>query len=284
MQESWNGKSLKWYVIMGPTKLTNNKDDYLAKPVNGKVLEKMLVKWAIEGKLKRSALSRSITTGNEVPTNDSMPAESAANIPAAAPFPLRREDSTPGETQDSPVESAKETRFKYANESAFAKSSESEAAGTQRRADLEEQSVALRDDKLLNIGQNPRLQQHYSTDDSEHHDIPALGQPLPLTQENIGKFIDEQKEESRAGSVGTSKLGYIDMPIGPQTVLGKEGNESESSLLVHQEQSQQDNASLRESVDGTAREVRPARARPLVANVASRNGSDRTVTQVDRKR
>ncbi len=286
MQESWNGKSLKWYVIMGPTKLTNNKDDYLAKPVNGKVLEKMLVKWAIEGKLKRSALNRSVTTGDDIVSNDSISAEFAVKIPAAASLPLRRDDSTPGQSQDGPVEPAKEDRFKYANESAFAKSSESEAAGTQRRADLEEQSIALRDNKLLNMGQNPRLQYHCSTDDGEHHDILSLAQPLPLTEENIGKFVDEQekKEGSRAGSVGTSKLGYIDMPIGARTVEGEAGNECESSLLVHREPSLQHSAGLRDAVYGTAREVRYPKARPLMADVAARNGSDRTVTQADSKR
>lgn len=35
-------------------------DDYLAKPVRGKVLENMLVKWAVEGKQQRRLLKGSM--------------------------------------------------------------------------------------------------------------------------------------------------------------------------------------------------------------------------------
>ena len=164
-------------------------DDYLAKPVRGKVLENMLVKWAIEGKQQRTLANGIIqlpyqlkeagidgeyfaTTENRLRPSISHTG-SADDITAAVnPEAVGMHHTSSSETIDSSKEmdssdqSSNDTRL--------------------RRAEAQESAISLRNDKLISAANNPRLQ-HRDAEDRRH--TPRLA----LTEENVEKLADEQK-------------------------------------------------------------------------------------------
>ncbi|KAH4611392.1 hypothetical protein HBI56_094140 [Parastagonospora nodorum] len=156
-------------------------DDYLAKPVKGKLLEKMLVKWAIEGRRK--------TARAKLSTNDS------DRHGGAATFPTRnRRGKDRPQIAGSPVEpettahalTAQLDRLHFENDTALARSCETDGDRALRRIQAEERDTMLRDDKLLSLT-GPDLLRHdnlQSVKDAEA--------PMPLTEENIEKLVHGQ--------------------------------------------------------------------------------------------
>ena len=155
-------------------------DDYLAKPVKGKTLENMLVKWALEGRRKkklREGLS-SRHTDHDSSCADTESSFISPGIPESIPVP----------------ENINQAR-------AIADSStlpgiESEGDRGMQRVEAEEKATALRDDKLL-----------AASEAHLHHVMPgspAIGPSvrpgLPtaaLTEENMG-ILDREHDESSA--------------------------------------------------------------------------------------
>jgi hypothetical protein len=172
-------------------------DDYLAKPVKGKLLEKvtltqphsiltsdlyqMLVKWAIEGRRK--------TAKAKLSTNDS------DRHGGAATFPTRnRRGKDRPQIAGSPVEpettahalTAQLDRLYFENDTALARSCETDGDRALRRIQAEERDTMLRDDKLLSLT-GPDMLRHdnlQSVKDAEA--------PMPLTEENIEKLVHGQ--------------------------------------------------------------------------------------------
>ncbi|CAI6331611.1 unnamed protein product [Periconia digitata] len=155
-------------------------DDYLSKPVKGKLLEKMLVKWAVEGS-RRKVRAKAQAAANErdrrggAPTDDAGPSATAQNPPDHLPQiaqPLK------SETAASPALTAELDRLHYQNDTALAKSSETDVDRALRRIHAEEMASTLRDDKLLSLtGAELALL-------SDRDSVPKL----PLTQENMQKL------------------------------------------------------------------------------------------------
>lgn len=158
-------------------------DDYLAKPVKSKLLEKMLVKWAIEGRRKTAKIMSS--TNNE----DQHGVASTSAPTTAASLSAKDHPQVPG----LPVEpettaqalTTRLDRLHYQSDAAFARTSEDEGDRAMRRIHAQERDTKLRDDKLLSLG-GPQL---------IHHDISQgreIEPSMPLTEENIEKLVHEQ--------------------------------------------------------------------------------------------
>lgn len=161
-------------------------DDYLAKPVKGKVLEKMLVKWAIAR--RKTAKTKPTTNGIDRHSTSSASApissdgQSAKDLPQVAGLPVRSETTAQALT-------AQLDRLHYQNDAAFARTTEDEGDRAMRRIQAEERDTKLRDDKLLSMVE-PQLIRH----DNHHPQGQQNEESMPLTEENIEKLVHEQEE------------------------------------------------------------------------------------------
>ncbi|KAF1835414.1 putative histidine kinase HHK6p [Decorospora gaudefroyi] len=171
-------------------------DDYLAKPVKGKLLEnEMLVKWAIEGRRK--------TAPGKPPTNDN-DRHGVATMSAPSPIASFSAGDQPRTTSMSvePETTARALtlhldRLHYQTDAALARSNEDEGERAMRRIHAEERDTKLRDEKLLSLVE-PQLIRHSNTQGRESW--PSM----PLTEANIEKLAHEQDGDSptmrKAGS------------------------------------------------------------------------------------
>lgn len=202
-------------------------DDYLAKPVQGRVLENMLVKWALEAKRKRE---RAGDAPSPLPWQHKAPGidgEHFANEPTLRPsisHPTSNDDlsTVPGamtsptmQATTSPGSNPRE----FAATSAWTKSAETEDQTQARRAEADERAIFLRDDKLLAAADNPRLQHQTSEDSERKLDAPTLA----LTEENVDRLADKQHSN-----------GSMDRIAGMLGVNAEAGR-SNTSLLVNAE-------------------------------------------------
>jgi hypothetical protein len=152
----------------------------------------MLVKWAIEGR-RKTAKTKPSTNDNdrqERATTPSKKAPSAKNRPQIAGSSAETETTAQALT-------ARLDRLHYKNDTALARSSESDGDRAMRRIDAMERDTMLRDDKLLSLT-GPDLLRHNSSQERE-------AQPsMPLTEENIEKFVHAQDGDSKTLRVRSS--------------------------------------------------------------------------------
>ncbi|KAF2221729.1 hypothetical protein BDZ85DRAFT_264300 [Elsinoe ampelina] len=192
-------------------------NDYLSKPVKGKVLEKMLVKWALEikKKRKRSSTSSAAQEGFKVkrqPTSEHIRRDGTSTPvqQMVSPNPLHRENSDSSDvslgtqadikdtglalpsrthTGDSDNLNNKLTHINYVTADAMRRSTETPATSAQRHIENEERAMLLRDEQLLGSGEDPKsaLSRGVS-DETMHSDVQegVLGQKL--TMENMQRF------------------------------------------------------------------------------------------------
>ncbi|KAK4565568.1 hypothetical protein LTR86_004185 [Recurvomyces mirabilis] len=145
-------------------------DDYLAKPVKKPNLERMLVKWAIEGKRKRAEAAASNVMGSGDPK-------------MKRPTPNRNKSSflSEGSTVSPQDQLTSELdRLEAYHRNAFARSSEAPGDIAIRRQKAEEKAITLRDDVLLEAGEDPK------TKTGKSHGGSDTGHAL--TTENMEKF------------------------------------------------------------------------------------------------
>ena len=156
-------------------------DDYLAKPVKGKILEKMLLKWAIESKKKtfEAVVGRSDPTADmsRSSVSDSL---SEAGADGTSP-PLVGHGRTPDFAVESRGSLSRTPSDDARLATVMAKSVETEDARTMRRAEAEETAMALRDANLRSVaGGSSRT-------------TAASGPTHALTHENMDKFEHAQE-------------------------------------------------------------------------------------------
>ncbi|PSN63467.1 hypothetical protein BS50DRAFT_679732 [Corynespora cassiicola Philippines] len=169
-------------------------DDYLAKPVKGKLLEKMLVKWAIEGRRKLAKLSASgkdqdLRGGTSTPA----PAKARPSATAQKHSDQRQISHAPVASETPaplPALTAELDRLHFESNAALAKSSETDGERALRRIEAEEMATSLRDDKLLSLTgpSPPPVHRHNSYQGVE-------GPTHALTSENVQKLAREQDDE-----------------------------------------------------------------------------------------
>jgi hypothetical protein len=201
-------------------------DDYLSKPVKGKTLEKMLVRWAIS-KRRPGASGEPMFDGSEcaepgehncgtaaIPiygqgkksdeTNDANSDESVADSPS--PPPIQNTRPTIGERQNS-------HRLRLPGP-------ESEADRAERREEAAEKATSLRDDKLVEAGG--------LTGERLHHENIKPAQRLTI--ENVGKLDKEAKKRNPRMDLLTRKDGKV-----------VEAGDSNSSLAAEAEEDEGEN-------------------------------------------
>ena len=142
-------------------------DDYLSKPVKKPNLEKMLVKWAIEGKRKRAELAK--CPGKPV-------------RPVAERLTSFTSDTTTVQSQQEHLSSELD-RLEYSQRAAAERSTETVGDSVIRQQEAEEKAISLRDDALIKSGE------HYTTKLGRGASDEALQMRHPssnaLTRENI---------------------------------------------------------------------------------------------------
>jgi len=165
-------------------------DDYLAKPVKGKLLEKMLVKWAIEGRRKTAKIRLSTNeddrhggASTSAPFSTARP--SGKDRPEIAGLPVESETTAQALT-------AQLDRLHFEEDAALARSAESDGDRALRRIQAEERDTMLRDDRLLALT-GPDLLRHNS-----HNGSKEAEPTMPLTEENIEKLVHGQEGNSHA--------------------------------------------------------------------------------------
>ncbi len=154
-------------------------DDYLSKPVKGKTLEKMLVRWAISRRTPRSP-GAAYSEGSEC----SEPGEHSCGSTAVPMFGPERAGKMPGVREPPQVETdrPRPTMSERQNSQRLTlPGTENEGDRAGRREEAEEKATALRDEKMV--------------DAASHHGERLLPpEKVPgqmLTVENMGKLERE---------------------------------------------------------------------------------------------
>lgn len=143
-------------------------DDYLAKPVKKGNLEKMLVKWVVEGKKKRANLQQL-----------SAPSQGRPDM-SRTQSNFTDDSKTAQEQLDSEVDRLSFARYKIEH------SSESDGDRAMRHQRNEEKAISLRDDALIESGDDPK--NHLGRGGSEgshHHSAAEQSSSTKLTTANM---------------------------------------------------------------------------------------------------
>jgi len=192
-------------------------DDYLAKPVKQKTLEKMLVRWALNRRIPMTPSDR-----ESYSSDCSESGEHNCGTAAIPIFGQGKPHRKPEVHVTSPVEENSENRRpamsdRQSSHHLNLPGTESESDRAERREELEEKATALRDDKLVEIagGGTPG--------DRIPHEDRELGQRL--TVENVGKLereVNNSEQQRRKGKRKEKSSGASDVRAGGRT----EGNDS----------------------------------------------------------
>lgn len=150
-------------------------NDYLAKPVKFEALEKMLVKWAIEGRRRTQRSSQN----------------------AQIQVPLLQPPTTGN--GDTKASSPERQLLEFDTRKALIKTSETENVSSKRRADEEETAMSVRDNKLLDAASGTsshpgRLLRLPSDENQALSGARGQGGTHALTRENMSRFVGEQDE------------------------------------------------------------------------------------------
>ncbi|MCJ1479056.1 hypothetical protein MMC13_007740 [Lambiella insularis] len=175
-------------------------DDYLAKPVKGKLLEKMLVKWALKSKIhgQHNTSYHSTHTGHD--SYCDQPAEHHHNQPTSVDS---SEATAKAEEISNPFERRDITRA--LSHDAVLPGPESEGERGMRRAEAEEKATALRDDKLLITAGEERMLRFHTSIPTTEITLPRTMPPTAaLTAENMDKLVREQSPVHPLGRLSST--------------------------------------------------------------------------------
>jgi CheY-like chemotaxis protein len=225
-------------------------DDYLSKPVKGKVLEKMLLKWAVEGgrKERQESQRESISVVSEYSVqeaqnyqekaeNGSLPEHRTTVTISSQPTDstnslysrLQKHKMT--KLSGSELESQL-NRLDYADVNSLTKASETTSQRHDRRLKIEEKASSLRDDKFLSVSISAEMQHQPGLANSSLS--PREKEPRsaryredhashPLTLGNLEKHSSQQRIEGEGMIGGDARL----KGKGGKGSMRTEGNESD---------------------------------------------------------
>jgi response regulator RpfG family c-di-GMP phosphodiesterase len=163
-------------------------NDYLAKPVKGKTLEQMLLKWAVEKK-RKAALSQSPAVSPmavEIPQPQlpSVPSRNVAQKETKAsvdqPIPRKGQGA-------SDVLATKLNKLNFQSDTAFARSAETAESRSMDRLRNEEKAMQLRDQQLFASAATPKKLLGVQGETSTQDEVTET-RPSKLTRENIEKL------------------------------------------------------------------------------------------------
>ncbi|GAB7364411.1 hypothetical protein MBLNU230_g4953t1 [Neophaeotheca triangularis] len=180
--------------------------DYLAKPVKKGNLERMLVKWAIEGKRKREELSPAFSGKNQPPAR---PAQ------GRAPSSFLSSSSDHLEPPQDHLESELD-RLELSERAALSRASETVDMRASRQQASEEKAMSLRDDLLMEAGEDPKnkmgrgdhsVDKHSTTTDhlttENMQKMSKTENPIArLRKEESGETIFASDDDSTAATAG----------------------------------------------------------------------------------
>ncbi|TVY43914.1 Two-component system protein A [Lachnellula occidentalis] len=195
-------------------------DDYLAKPVKGKMLEKMLVRWAIN---RRLPVTSSVHEFDE--SDCSEPGEHNCGTAAIPMFGqgTKKQSNTPVKKQEEPVlQNSKPTMLERQNSHRLTLPGiESEGDRLGRREKAEEKATALRDEKLVHAGGvSDALHTHVEEQRSSNQ---------KLTVENMGKLDREARSRSPTPEVKKRRKSLTGDSAGAETGTDSGRGDEENS-------------------------------------------------------
>lgn len=163
----------------------------------------MLLKWALEGRRKR--------------------AQVANNPKSQRPSGSRNPSSFTSDSSNlqSPHDhlSSELIRLEFAHRAAFESSAESAGARAIRHQEAEEKAISLRDDALIESGEDPKTRLGRGlSDEGHHHDAEADA----LTAENMQKFSQSDRMEAlkREESVADADASSVGATLGESQSTG----------------------------------------------------------------
>ncbi|OJD29247.1 histidine kinase hhk6p [Diplodia corticola] len=191
-------------------------DDYLSKPVRGKLLEKMLVKWAVQAKRKQETLDFAQGRNSAVPETIQESGDDSKDRAASSKTPSPNSPTPPSESTDDGDKRNSLTpaldRISYRETSAMRKTDESESERAVRRAQQEEKAADLRDEKLLSSTDDPHTRPQI-TPKAPERDVVRRGEAShALTRENMEKLVEEQEDGLRRRKSDDTDVGYLAHP------------------------------------------------------------------------
>jgi CheY-like chemotaxis protein len=152
-------------------------DDYLSKPVKKPNLERMLVRWALEGRRKQALLS--------VNANDSA-------RPGQSQESSYNSQSTGSHESPQDHLSSELDRLEYSQRTALERSHESVSDKAERQEQAEEKAMSLRDNLLMGAGDDPRKRLGRGPSEQNIHDAEGAtsAQSHMLTTANMQALDD----------------------------------------------------------------------------------------------
>jgi hypothetical protein len=185
-------------------------DDYLSKPVRGHVLEKMLLKWTMQGRGSSQALQRHQSPGlasdysidSSVPSRPySPPLRSNKPTLSTSQGPPSSTSMTPaqgellasvdGHTNSTPRAKATSHTSSLLYLDTTGSTTETTEAIQQRRLQTEEKASSLRDEKMLSATDAPRTQ-HQLFNDDDRRGGQGPGPSHQLTRANLDRHTSDQ--------------------------------------------------------------------------------------------
>jgi CheY-like chemotaxis protein len=197
-------------------------DDYLAKPVKGTTLERMLVQWAISGRVPRASSSGGL--------EESECSESEAKSCGSSTVSIFEQDEGEGASKSSKAKEAvvqgspqvyqkasrPTRRERQASHNLTLPGTESEGDRAERREEAEEKATALRDEKLVDAAGS-----HGERVVVPHTEERDKGQIL--TVDNVRKL---EREADESGGLSNPNLGAGSITsTGTGVNVGEEGGE-----------------------------------------------------------
>jgi len=180
-------------------------DDYLAKPVKKPNLERMLIKWAIEGRRKREELSRDIGTPKR-PSNKSNTSSFGSEH----------------STQSAEHLMSKLDRLEFAHRAAVEQSSKDPGELAFAAQQAEEKAISLRDDILIESGEDPKTKFGRGIGDENQgreKGSDAAASDHALTAENMLKLTgNSRKAELQHGGIIEGDAASVSATKGNGTV------------------------------------------------------------------
>ncbi|KAI9687293.1 MAG: hypothetical protein M1822_002336 [Bathelium mastoideum] len=183
-------------------------DDYLARPILSRTLEKTLVKWALDVKQKRRQDSERASSNRPVPLRGlSDTTVSSGEEQRSAPLlpqnqPGDGSHSAKGHTMATDAIDAKLNRIDIGTKTALDTSNLDESQRSLQRQHAEEKAASLRDDKLLQSSENPRLIHRTSETAQQREEqkakrLDGQGPRHALTQENVQRLVNKQAKHEK---------------------------------------------------------------------------------------
>jgi len=171
-------------------------DDYLAKPVKGKTLETMLLKWAVEGKRKaRLENYKSHHADHDSNCTDPDSAQSLAWTDSARPSRQQSIESSENNTQARTIA-----------QTSGLPGTETEGDRGMQRVEAEEKATSLRNDKLLAASAASIYQHHITMSPPPTVPSKRPGPPAAaLTEENVTRLDRERESDLNIPARGSTQ-------------------------------------------------------------------------------